>query len=135
MEMVKEENMKRITISFLLIGVLCLFSVPAFAATATLSWTAPTTNTDGTPCIDLAGYNIYSHSGTIYTKIASAPSTTMTYVDQNITVPNNTTITRCYVVTAFDTSNNESGYSNEVCKSFFGADTISPSPPGSLTVK
>lgn len=28
-------------------------------ATATLSWTAPTENTDGTPITDLAGYHIY----------------------------------------------------------------------------
>jgi Fibronectin type III domain len=27
--------------------------------TATLSWEAPTTNTDGTPLTDLAGYRIY----------------------------------------------------------------------------
>jgi hypothetical protein len=31
---------------------------PPASATATLSWTAPTENTDGTPIIDLAGYRI-----------------------------------------------------------------------------
>ena len=39
-------------------------SLPAFSITvctgaATLSWTAPTTNTNGTPLTDLAGYTIY----------------------------------------------------------------------------
>ncbi len=127
--------MKNSRLFILLVAVFCFFGTTALAATATLTWTAPATNTDGTPLIDLAGYNVYTHSGSLYTKIASTSSSTTTYADSSITVPNNTTITRCYVVTAFDTSNNESAYSNEVCKSFFGADTVSPSPPGSLLVK
>ncbi len=34
-------------------------AVTAFAGTITLAWDAPTTNTDGTPLTDLAGYKIY----------------------------------------------------------------------------
>ena len=34
-------------------------TVAAFNGTATLSWAAPTTNTDGTPVTPLSGYTIY----------------------------------------------------------------------------
>jgi hypothetical protein len=33
--------------------------VPASSGTATLTWSAPTTNTDGTPVTPLSGYTIY----------------------------------------------------------------------------
>jgi hypothetical protein len=34
-------------------------TVAAASGNATLSWSAPTTNTDGTPVITLAGYHVY----------------------------------------------------------------------------
>jgi hypothetical protein len=34
-------------------------ALPTGTGTATLSWEAPTTNTDGAPITDLAGYRIY----------------------------------------------------------------------------
>ena len=34
-------------------------ATPSSVGAATLSWEAPTTNTDGTPLTDLAGYRIY----------------------------------------------------------------------------
>ncbi len=125
----------------LLIALLALFLIacgqPAHAAssTATLGWAPVTTNTDGSGCTDLQGYNVYRASGSngTYSKIGTVGATTLGYIDA-VLVPNNTTITVCYVVTAFD-SYNESGYSNQVCKSFFGADTISPAPPTNLTVQ
>ena len=92
--------------------LMVLMAVPAMAATtatAELSWNAPTTNTDGTPLTDLAGYKVYmstSATGT-YTLIGTA--TTTGYID-TVTVPNNTKIVRYYVVTAIDTSGNESVY-------------------------
>lgn len=42
----------------LLVGVVFAQTVPTVSKTATYSWTAPTTNEDGTPLIDLAGYVI-----------------------------------------------------------------------------
>ncbi len=127
----------KFTFGIALFALTLFAAIPAFAGsptgTAALSWTAPTTNTDGTVCTDLAGYNVYLHSGTLYSKLTSTTATSWT--DDNISVPNNTVLKRCYAVTAFDTSGNESGYSNEVCKSFFGVDTISPSPPGDAAVK
>jgi hypothetical protein len=107
--------------------ILCAYS--AFADQAELSWQAVTTNTDGTACTDLAGYNVYLHDDAAYAKIGVVSSGVLGYTDSGITVPNNTAVTRCYVVTAFDNDGNESAYSNEACKSFFGADTIAPGKP------
>jgi hypothetical protein len=48
---------------------------PATTGSATLSWTAPTENTDGTPISGLAGYHIY------YGTSANALTTTITISD------------------------------------------------------
>jgi hypothetical protein len=80
------------------------------AAALQLAWEVPTTNTDGTPLTDLAGYKI--HYGT-------APGSYTTTID----VGNQTTYhltglpgghTYYMVVTAYDTSGNESTFSTEV---------------------
>ena len=75
-----------------------------------LSWQAPTTNEDNTPLVDLAGYRVY------YGTSAAA-------LDNQIDVTGYTTcsignltpgVTYYFVVTAYDSSGNESGYSNIV---------------------
>jgi hypothetical protein len=78
---------------------------------ATLTWDPPTTNADGTPLIELAGYKIYY--GTLtrnYTKVINVGNIT-TYTIKNLTPD-----TYYFAVTAYDNSGNESGYSNEVSK-------------------
>ena len=80
----------------------------------TLSWLPPTTNSDNTPLADLAGYKVYygmsagsyTNSKTIYN-----PGIT-SYVVGNLVAAN-----WYFAVTAFDSSGNESGYSNQVNKS------------------
>ena len=88
----------------------------------TLSWDAPTTNTDGTPLSDLSGYIIYygTFSGD-YTSsediglsgcVAPAPSVphTCTYTVTGLTPG----VTYYFAATAYDVFYNESDYSNEV---------------------
>jgi hypothetical protein len=96
-----------------------LYDSNARAGTATLSWNAPTTNADGSPLTDLAGYKVYYGSVSIaYTQTVdvgmtgspSAPS----YVINNLADGN----TYYFAVTAYDSSGNESGYSGEVSKAF-----------------
>lgn len=106
--------------------------VSAPTTTVTNTWNAPMTNCDGTTLIDLAGTNVYMASSPTgsYTKIGVVSSTTpgavYSYTDA-FTVPNNTAVQRCYMVRAYDASGNEScNDSNQVCKSFFGLDTIGP---------
>ncbi|MEF9427327.1 MAG: fibronectin type III domain-containing protein [Candidatus Mariimomonas ferrooxydans] len=77
-----------------------------------LTWEAPTTNSDGTPLTDLAGYKIYyrTSSGSYGTPINVSDENATNY-----TVDSLSSGTWCFAVTAYDTSLNESDYSNEVC--------------------
>jgi hypothetical protein len=108
--------------------ILCLFSLfavvciatghlgihSAEAAQANLSWVAPTTNSDGTPLTDLAGFKL--HSG-------NAPGSYQQVVDvgnkTDYTLGSlNDGSTYYFAVTAYDTSMKESAYSNEVSRNF-----------------
>ena len=83
-----------------------------FADVATLSWIPPTTNNDGTPLTDLAGYNVYyGTSSRAYSWSINVGNTTM-YTVVNLTDG----ITYYFAVTVYDESGNESSYSNEVSK-------------------
>jgi hypothetical protein len=82
------------------------------STSVTLTWDAPTTNVDGTPLTDLAGYKIY------YGKL-SGKYTNVIDVGNVITykVEDLQSGTYYFAVTAYDTSANEGDYSNEVSKS------------------
>ncbi len=83
------------------------------AGTATLSWSAPTQNADNTPLTDLAGYNIY------YGTSAGNYPNTVKISNPGITtslIENLAPGTWFFVVTAFDTSGNESAMSAAVSK-------------------
>lgn len=78
---------------------------------STLTWDPPTTNADGTPLIDLAGYKIYyGISSGNFTIVIDVGNVT-TYKIENLNHD-----TYYFAVTAYDNSGNESGYSNEVSK-------------------
>ena len=94
-------------------------------ADITLSWDAPTTNVDGTPLTDLAGYKIY-HG--IVSGVYDSP--TDVHNVTTITLQNFCEGTHYFVATAYDTSGNESGYSNEVNKVI----KIAPTNPSSLRI-
>jgi hypothetical protein len=87
-----------------------------FRSRTTLSWTASTTNEDSTPLIDLEGYTIY---------YAQTEKSLGTRDRMRILVPKKTTSIAiynlasgewCFQVTAYDTSHNESGFSNGACE-------------------
>ena len=93
------------------------------AAQVTLTWDPPTTNTDGTTLTDLAGYKV--HYGTAsgnYTTVIDAANVT-SYTVTSLA----TNVTYYFAATAYDTSGDESGYSNEVLKTI--ADTSDTTPP------
>ena len=79
----------------------------------TLCWDPPTTNTDGTPLTDLAGYKAYSSqtSGT-YTDAQGKDVGNVTCVnlEQTFGIQNGLYY---YVVTAYNTAKIESPFSNE----------------------
>jgi fibronectin type 3 domain-containing protein len=70
-----------------------------------LQWTASTST-------DVVGYNVYrGPSNGPYVKITNSPTPGTTYTDFGVQA----TKTYCYVTTAVDKNNNESGYSNQSC--------------------
>ena len=99
---------------FLLFSVVIslLFGREGYAGEANLSWIPPTTNEDGTPLTDLAGYKVYygtnSHN---YSQSIDVGNTT-TYTVTNLTEG----FTYYFAVTAYDISFHMSNYSNEVMK-------------------
>lgn len=75
-----------------------------------LAWNAPTTNSDGSLLTDLAGYKIYYGKGSgNYTESVDIGNNT------SASINNLTAGTWCLAITAYDFSNNESAFSNEVC--------------------
>lgn len=108
-----------------LIALLCssIFATQIFGGAAFLTWDSPTTNADGTPLTDLARYRLYwgTVSGT-YTNSFDVPTCVACPAPTNPinevfclgSFPRGQTL--YLAVTAIDTSNNESAYSNEVFK-------------------
>ncbi len=76
----------------------------------TLSWDEPDTNDDGSPLTDLAGYKVY-YGTSSYTYTQSVDVGKYTGAVINNLSPG----TWCFSITAYDTSGNESGNSNELC--------------------
>jgi hypothetical protein len=116
---------------FLSIGLVALLLVLtvaiASAGEVDLSWQAPTTNEDGTPLTDLAGFTVYYYdtSGGWASPIGNQDVGNVTAA--TMTVPSQGNV--YFIVTAYDTSGNESGPSNEVV-----ADFLSPGTATSVTV-
>jgi hypothetical protein len=96
-------------------------SLPAFGitvqqaatGTATLSWTPPTTRTDGTPLTNLAGYKVHygTSQGSYPNRITINNAGVTTYVVENLSPA-----TYYFVTTAFDSTGAESDYSNVASK-------------------
>jgi hypothetical protein len=91
----------------------------AEAAQATMTWVAPTTNTNGTTATNLAGFNVYigSASGSYQQKINVGNVTS--YTGTSFTSGS----TYYFAVSAYNTSGLESARSNEVSKAFPAAPT------------
>jgi len=97
-------------------------SLPAFSITvalpvtrtATLNWTPPTQNMDGSPITNLAGYKVmYGSSPGQYSQALSVPVPTMTSVAIEALEAGRTWY---FTVKAVNTSGVESDFSNEVSK-------------------
>ncbi len=95
---------------------LAMFSITVGATAtgaATLSWTPPTTNTDGTALTNLAGYRIYwgtAQNSYANSKTLNGPGLSSAVIDQL------TPATWYFVMTTLDSSGNESAYSNVASK-------------------
>jgi hypothetical protein len=78
---------------------------------ATLTWTAPTLNADGSPVTDLAGYHVYyGLSASALTNVVAVDNAASTSYVVNNLAPG----TWYFAVTAFNSDNIESGLSATV---------------------
>lgn len=103
----------------------CAVGAPGVAPVATISFTPPTVNTDGTAVATPLTYNVYQSSiAGAEVKVASALKGAPISVSTGLT-PNSTVYWKISVV---DANGKESALSNEVCKSF------PASTPGSVTI-
>jgi len=86
---------------------------PSPPGSATLSWVAPTLNTNGTPLTDLAGYHIYYGTSTtrLTQEIILNTASETTYVINNLAAG-----TYYFVVTAVSSTGTESVQSNVASK-------------------
>ena len=76
----------------------------------TLAWDAPTENTDESPLTDLAGYKIYyGTSPGLYSESVDVGDVNQT------TISNLPPGEWCFASIAYNSSGNESGFSEEVC--------------------
>ena len=110
--------------------------------TATLTWTAPTSNTDGTPLTDLAGFKIYydTTQGGPYANLIDIPDPNATsHVVSPLSSGN-----WFFVATAYNAIGTESDVSNEAMKvlgEMSGQESVGitvnpkPSPPSGLDVQ
>jgi hypothetical protein len=92
------------------------FSIAVRAATtgsATLSWTPPTTNSDGTPLTNLAGFRVvYGQASRQYSQALDIPSAVVT----SAMIENLATGTWYFAVKAYTAAGVESDVSNEASK-------------------
>jgi fibronectin type 3 domain-containing protein len=119
--------MKKTVFTIILLVIIGVAFNAQAAVEVTATWSA---NSES----DLAGYNIYrsSTSGSGYVKLNSsiiAKTSSPQYVDS---ISGSVETTYYYVVTAVDTSGNESAYSSEGSTHI---DTSAPNPPSGITVQ
>lgn len=96
------------------LGPFSIDVVPSASGTATLTWTPPTQNMDGSPLTDLAGYVVYwgTSSGNYSNSIRLSNPGLTSYVVDNLL--NGTTY--YFVTTAYNNVGAESSFSNEASK-------------------
>jgi len=101
------------TVSLAAFSITVTSSTPA-TGSATLSWSPPTENEDGSPLTDLAGYKIYygTSPGVYETVISIDNPGIATYVVENL----NTNTTYYFTMTSVNMLGIESAYSNSVSK-------------------
>lgn len=98
----------------LMLGFMAPFAVAQVVRTATITWTAPTQNVDGSTITEAVTYNLYQGAQGSATKPRVATGLTA----GSRVVSGLPAGTVCFEVTAVTASGGESAKSNEGCKTF-----------------
>ena len=87
--------------------------LPVATGSVTLAWEPPTTNEDGSPLIDLAGFRVYyGTSSGDYIDVINVGYFSSCSLDSLDELPTDQAL--YFSVTAYDSFGNESAYSNEI---------------------
>jgi hypothetical protein len=90
---------------------------PVFSDNETkISWSAPSTNADGTPLTDLAGYALYYGLGEDSFDVKDRPNIPVPKDSTSMIIFNLPSGRWCFQVTAIDAFNNESDFSDGACR-------------------
>lgn len=119
-----------LSIVILIVGAVMVIALP-YKPKTTITWTAPVTNTDGTPLTNLKGYKIYySTASGNYTDAQSKDvgNTTSINIEQTVGILDGTYY---FAATAYNTAGVESTFSNEVSAVF----TRQANAPKSMEIK
>ncbi|MBI5742105.1 MAG: choice-of-anchor D domain-containing protein [Nitrospirae bacterium] len=108
--MIPAPSYKTFFIGLIFLVVIHSAAIDLSASTVTISWEPPVTNSDGSPLTDLAGYNIYYGTATGNYNNSIDVGNVTTYQITGLT----SGLTYYFAAKAYDTSGNESLYSNEV---------------------
>lgn len=112
---------------------LLLFPNLAFAGTATITWTPPTENTDGTAYTDPGGFKIYyGNTGQPLTTVVDIPDTTNT-INTRV-IDNLAPGDWSFAMTAYNSSGGESTQTNPISKTIIPDTTPLPPDPTFVTV-
>jgi PA14 domain/Divergent InlB B-repeat domain len=99
-----------------------------FARDEMFTWIPPTTNSDGTPLKDLAGFKVYYGTASrTYSKVINAGNVN-SYIVSNLSDG-----TYYFAVTAYNVVGNEGNFSNEVVRTVQSRYTLSVSKSGTGT--
>lgn len=122
--------MKKLILLLLLllipVSIACATPTVLTVGDTTVSWDAPTTNADGSTLTDGAGYWLYfasvskGQSNLQRYEITDWSQTSVLFID----IPTITTTDIFLRVTAYDTSGNESDWSNEAVREFGNAGEV-----------
>lgn len=100
--------MKQFSIALTLLGVMC---APGMSWAYTIAWDAVTTNADGTPITDLAGYRLYACNGNVPSCSRSTPGVQgagSALITSTFYTPTDQATLKTWFVTAVDATGNES---------------------------
>ena len=125
MNQISFSDRKKAVLSTVIVSLFILLSFPSCGGggggsgagsispsnSVTLAWDAPTTNADGTPLTDLAGYKVYYGTASGNYTVSKDVGNVLTY-----TITGLQTGTYYFAATSYNTLGNESVYSNEVRK-------------------
>ena len=124
-------------LKYLSVCVLLMLAQSAHSAEASLQWSPPQFNVDGSVADDLAGYRVYARlNASSFSQVSDLGNPNLTSATIAFSLPGLTAGENIvdFVMTAYDVDGNESGYSNQVTSVITVLDDVAPNEPEIITI-